>query len=52
MKNAKEDLQSENILKGVAIQESEINSKLGKALTKFIQIYAPNHIETILNAKQ
>jgi hypothetical protein len=46
---AKEASQSTYILRGTAICESRVESKLGKALTKFIQIYAPNHLDSFLN---
>ena len=51
IKAVKEELEVSNILKGVAIREDSIDSKFGKALNKFIQLYAPNHIDSMLNPK-
>ena len=48
IKAVKEELEATNILKGVAICESSVDGKLGKALNKFIQLYAPNHIDSTL----
>ena len=51
-KAVKEELDATNILKGLSINESSIvDTKLGKALNKFIQIYAPNHIDSILKSR-
>ena len=51
LKAAKEELEVENIMKGITIQETQVDPKLGKALNKFIQLYAPNHIDSTLKTK-
>ena len=47
---AKEELELATMLRGTAICEGSVDSKLGTALTKFIQIYAPNHFDSILQS--
>ena len=51
IKTVKEEFEVTNILKGVAIREDTIDDKFGKALNKFIHLYAPNHIDSMLNPK-
>ena len=46
---AKEDLKEEAILLGVAISSNTIASKLANALNKYIQIIAPNHLDSFLS---
>ena len=52
VKAVKEELSVEAIMKDVAINNNHINDKLEKAVNKYIQIYAPNHIDSILQTKQ
>ena len=40
------------IMKGVVINNRYANEKLIKALTKYIELYDPNNIESILKMNQ
>ncbi len=50
-KAVKEDMDAASILRGVAICEAAVDSKLGKALNKYIELYAPNHTDSTLQQR-
>ena len=51
-KAAKDELTIDIIMKGVIIDNRHANEKLIKALTKYIELYDPNNIESILKMNQ